>query len=155
MLPLNCSCLLYTFLTWLLWVEGIIVSEVLTQLPPPPSPLLHCNICIGWNFNFKVHWYSLNLWHLSNCHFQFFSATSFLMWIFLLNFLLVPNMFDHDCDEGYIAKSAVDLVIFLTVFLVHVVKIFSVTSKVYNKLRYQTDNRSGDEKLCCNVSLSP
>ena len=122
---------------------------------PPPSPLLHCNICIGWNFNFKVHWYSLNLWHLSHCHFQFSSATSFLMWIFLLNFLLAPNMFDHDCDEGYIAKNAIDLDIFLTVFLVHVVKIFSVASKVYNKLRYQTDNRSGDEKLCCNVSFSP
>ena len=44
---------------------------------------------------------------------------------------------------------------FLLVFLVHVVNIFSVTSKVYNKLRYQTDNCSGDEKLCCNVSFSP
>ena len=65
------------------------------------------------------------------------------------------NYVHHDCDEGYIAKNAVDLDIFLTVFLVHVVKIFSVTSKVYNKLRYQTDNWSGDEKLCCNVSFSP
>ena len=93
MLPLNCSCLLYTFLTWLLWVEGIIVSGSSLNYPPPPSPLLHCNFCIGWNFNFKVHWYSLNVRHLSHCHFQFSSATSFLMWIFLLNFYFLLSKY--------------------------------------------------------------
>ena len=62
-----------------------------------------------------------------------------------------PSMFDNDCNLGYVARKCN----FWGHFLVHVVKIFSVTSKVYNKLRYQTDNCSGDEKLCCNVSFSP
>ena len=141
MLALNCSCLLYTFLTWLLWVSGF-----LSQLPPSPHP--HCYIatfalagtstsrcidipCICDTFTLSISIFS--------CYFMFdvdippeFSTGSKYVWSWLWCGMYCQkiNIF------GYI----------LLVFLVHVVKIFSVTSKVYNKLRYQTDNWSGDGK---------
>ena len=127
MLALNCSCFLYTFLTWLQWVEGIMVSGSSLNYPPLPIPTVTLQ---------HLHWLELQL---QGALIFPEPVTPFTLPLSIFFFFFI---FDVDISPEFSTGSKyvwswlwyIDILIncmkcnifgyFLLVFLVHVVNIY-------------------------------